>query len=238
VVHRDPLPAFTTPLVGRGAELVALRDLLTSGAFRLLTLTEPPGVGKTRLAVEAARLVASRFPRVVFVDLGVVRDPGLVVASVAQATGIGERVDQPTLAWVIHRLRRRRWLVVLDNFEHLQQAAPDVGALVSGCPHLVVMVTSRTPLHLLGEHTFPVQPLPLLCSSRGRVRCARTLPLKARPSGWWRRSVRDSTGFRWRSSWRAAGSGLPRWRPSAHAWPITWTWWGAVPRTGRSDTGH
>lgn|GEM_PF-3654010 len=91
MVHRDPLPAFTTPLVGRGAELVALRDLLTSGAFRLLTLTEPPGVGKTRLAVEAARLVASRFPRVVFVDLGVVRDPGLVVASVAQATGIGER---------------------------------------------------------------------------------------------------------------------------------------------------
>jgi predicted ATPase/DNA-binding NarL/FixJ family response regulator len=137
-----------------------LVPLLTEPETRLVTLTGPPGVGKTRLAVAAAGAVAERFPDgVVFVDLTAIRDPALVLFELAAVLGVDVAGDPPdTLA---RTLRTKHMLVVLDNFEHVLDAAPALTEPLAACPRLRLLVTSRERLHLHAEREVPVQPLAL-----------------------------------------------------------------------------
>jgi predicted ATPase/DNA-binding SARP family transcriptional activator len=159
---RHNLPAPTTPFFGRQAELAAIRDRLEHPACRLLTLVGPGGVGKTRLAREAAAGLLPTFGDGVFlVQLAPLRDPGLVLTAIARAVGMQEAggglLVEQLKAW----LGQRELLLLLDNFEHLLAAAPLVSELLAACPRLTVLATSREPLRLSGEHEYAVLPLPL-----------------------------------------------------------------------------
>jgi predicted ATPase/DNA-binding XRE family transcriptional regulator len=159
--HRH-LPAPATPLVGRDHEATSVARLLLREEVRLLTLTGPGGVGKTRLAVEVAGCSRDAFADgVVFVALAPLRDAGLIPSVLAETLGIKEVAGQALQETLTRHLQDRQMLLVLDNFEHLPTAAPLVGELVGRCLQLTVLVTSRAPLHLGGEHQFPVPPLPL-----------------------------------------------------------------------------
>jgi predicted ATPase len=153
------LPVPVTPLVGRDQEVKAVTDLVLSEGVRLVTLTGPGGIGKTRLAIEAAsRLGAGFGDGIRFADLATVGAAGLVPAAVAAALGLstsGGRVVSDLEAY----LRARRLLLVLDNFEHVLPAAPVLAELLGTAPGLVALVTSRTVLRLGGEHEYPVPAL-------------------------------------------------------------------------------
>jgi len=154
-----PLPAPATRLVGRRRELAELRRLLAGGA-RLVTLTGPGGVGKTRLALAAAADLRSAFAGgVAFVPLAPVADAALVPATIAAALGVREGGGRSPAAVAGQVLGGRRLLLVLDNFEHLIEAAASVGEFLAACPGLVVLTTSRAPLRLSGEQEYPVPPL-------------------------------------------------------------------------------
>ncbi len=154
------IPAPVERLIGRERELAELRLLLASK--RLVTLTGPGGVGKTRLALGAARMVAEAFPDGGgFVDLAPLREPGLVLAAVAAGLGVREAGGASLAEAVAAEIGERRLLLVLDNFEHLVVAAPIVTELLAACPGLTVLVTGRMRLRLRGEQEYPVQPLPV-----------------------------------------------------------------------------
>lgn len=154
------LPTPLTRFVGRRRELAELRSMLEKE--RLITLTGPGGTGKTRLAMETARSMTDAFPDGVwFVALDVVRDPGLVVATIAQVLNVPEQPGQPLAALVAERLSKARSLLVLDNLEQVVGAAPDIGALLAAAPDLRVLGSSREPLRIAGEHVYAVAPLSL-----------------------------------------------------------------------------
>jgi predicted ATPase/DNA-binding CsgD family transcriptional regulator len=154
------LPATATPLIGREAELVAVKAALLREDVRVVTLTGAPGIGKTRLGVEAASAVAGAFAHgVIFVDLAPLGDPAQVSWSIAQRLGIRLRAKPPAVEVLTQALRDRRLLLFLDNFEHVVEAAPEVAAMVAAAPHLKVLVTSREPLRLSWEHQIAVPPL-------------------------------------------------------------------------------
>jgi predicted ATPase/DNA-binding XRE family transcriptional regulator len=155
------LPEVPTPLLGRSRELEAITSALAGRGIRLLTLTGPGGIGKTRLAAEAARQVQASFGGgVYFVSLGEVRDARLVVPEVAKVLGAPE-TGADLQALLAKRLAGRRALIVLDTFEHLTAAAPQVYAAMLSCPAATFLVTSRSALRLRGEQQFPVPPLGL-----------------------------------------------------------------------------
>jgi predicted ATPase/DNA-binding CsgD family transcriptional regulator len=154
------LPADPSPLIGRASEIAALRDLLLRPDVRLVTLTGPAGTGKTRLAVAVARAALATFrDGAYFVDLAPLADADQLAGAIARALDVRELGKQAPLAAVQHVLADQVVLLVLDNFEHLVDAAPDVAALLDACPLLKVLATSREPLHLRWEQEAAVPPL-------------------------------------------------------------------------------
>jgi predicted ATPase len=155
------VPAPPNALVGRERELKELVDLCRADDIRLVTLTGPGGVGKTRLAVAVAAASTESFDgRVYFVDLAPVRDPQLVLAALADPLEIRETGPRTLRDALVGHLRGVRVLLVVDNFEQVQAAATLVGDLLAAAPTLTVLVTSRTRLRLAGEQEYAVQPLP------------------------------------------------------------------------------
>jgi predicted ATPase/DNA-binding SARP family transcriptional activator/TolA-binding protein len=157
-----PLPVPPTPLLGRAAELAAIARLLGRPAVRLVTVLGPPGVGKTRLALEAAAHRQGDYAGGVwFVDLAPMHDPALVVPAIAQALGVREGGARPLLDDLAAALRGQHVLLVLDNCEQVLGAAPALAALLARCPRLSLLATSRAPLRLRGEHEVALDPLAL-----------------------------------------------------------------------------
>lgn len=154
-------PAVANPLIGREAELGAVRELLR-GSARLVTVTGAGGSGKTRLALEVAASLADEFAqRIYLVPLAPLRQPHLLLDTLASVLGVEETTSGRPLEAVELALQTQPALLVLDNFEHLADSAPLVAELLASCPQLKVLVTSRASLHLSGEHEYPLDPLRL-----------------------------------------------------------------------------
>jgi predicted ATPase len=157
------LPVQRTGFVGREKEVDAAKGLLLRKDVRLVTVTGPGGIGKTRLAVEVTRGLVEHFSGgTLFVPLSTVSDPGLLDSVIVQTLGIREAGNQSPLDILKERLRdslSAPMMLLLDNFEHLAQAAPAVTELLAMGPNLKILVTSRAALHVYGEHEFPVPPL-------------------------------------------------------------------------------
>jgi transcriptional regulator with XRE-family HTH domain len=154
------LPAQLTALVGRAGDLDRITASLKEGGqgqgSRLFTLTGPPGIGKTRLAVQAGSDLLPWFRDGVFlVELAPIRDPALVLLAIAGVLGLRGRDTEPLSLTLKEHLRERKMLLVLDNFEHMVAAAPAVVELLWGCPHLKILVTSREAPARAGRAAVP-----------------------------------------------------------------------------------
>ena len=236
------LPVQRTGFVGREKEVAAAKELLLRQDVRLVTVTGPGGIGKTRLAVQVASGLVEHFPGGThFVSLSSLSDPGLIASVIVQTLGIREAGGQSPLEILKENLqdsRRAPMLLLLDNFEHLIQAAPTVAELLAMGPNLKILVTSRAALHVYGEHEFPVPPLALpdsrsmppveLLSSTLRSRCSCSAPSLSS-------QILNSTGKthppspRFAPDWMACpslsssqlpGSKFFRLLPCGHAWRL------------------
>lgn len=152
------LPTQLSSLIGREQDTARVYALLRRSQVRLLTLLGPGGVGKTRLALAAAAEISAEFADgVVFVSLAPIRDPHLVISAIAHVLGL----QQGAIEEVQRFLHDRHLLLVLDNVEQVASAAPLIEDVLLTCPQVKALITSRTALHLQGEHEFPVLPLSL-----------------------------------------------------------------------------
>jgi len=156
------VPVQPTPLLGRDAELAALSAQMRRDDIRLVTLTGPGGIGKTRLAVQlAAELVEDFADGVWFVSLSHLTDPLLVAPAIAATLGLKEEGSRPIAEILRIHIAEKRLLLVLDNFEQIVEAAPEVAALLAASPALHILITSRIRLRLRGEQEYPLAPLSL-----------------------------------------------------------------------------
>jgi predicted ATPase len=163
--HVPSVPVPRTAIIGRSKELATAARLVLESEARLVTLTGPGGVGKTRLAFELAATLAGRFgSRVIFVDLSPVRDAGDVGKTIATTLGVRDATEMDVTSALRRWIRERQhspMLLVIDNFEHVLDAAPLVGELLAASKSLTVLATSRAVLRLAGEHDVTVPPLAL-----------------------------------------------------------------------------
>lgn len=184
-LHVLPLPP--TPLLGREQEVAQALGLVRERGVRLLTVTGPSGVGKTRLALEIAhdlRAHAAFADGLAWVDLTVLRDPSLVPQMVAQALGLREQANRPFSEQVRAFLQDKQCLLLVDNFEHVLSAADFVADLLVSCPRVQVLVTSRAPLHLRAEQQLVLTPLTLAAAvTLFRERAQRMQPHLAAADG-------------------------------------------------------
>lgn len=156
------LPSLMTSLIGRDEDIRAVLQLIQRQSLRLVTLTGPGGIGKTRLALQVAHLLLPIFTQgAIFVPLGPVNDPDLVVSAIAHACGVKDRSKAQLFERLKTFLQHRKMLLVLDNFEQVVAAGGCVMDLLAAAPLLTIIVTSRTLLHIPGEHEYFVQPLQL-----------------------------------------------------------------------------
>jgi predicted ATPase len=161
--QRVNVPAQRTGFVGREKEVAAVKELLLRDDVQLVTVTGPGGIGKTRLAVETANGLVENFPGGIhFVALAGLNDPGQIASVIVQALKIREGGSPSPLETLEKSLRdslRAPLLVLLDNFEHLTEAAPTVAKILAAGPNLKILVTSRAALHVYGEREYPIPPL-------------------------------------------------------------------------------
>ncbi len=156
------LRASLSAFIGRAPEVAVVAELLRQKDVRLVTLTGPGGVGKTRLAARAATEVANDFPDGVwFVALAPITNPSLVLPAIAHILGVREAKDEPIAARLETYLADRQLLLLLDNFEQVVDAAPALAELLGACPGLKALVTSRVRLRVSGEREYPVPPMTL-----------------------------------------------------------------------------
>jgi class 3 adenylate cyclase len=165
--YPNNLPVQLTPLIGRAQEVALVKDLLQrEDVVRLLTLTGPGGIGKTRLGLEVAAELSDRFADgVFFVNLASISDSTFVLPAIAQALELKETGEQPLQDLLQAFLQDRQLLLLLDNFEQVLGAAEQVAGLVASTRRLKVLVTSRAVLHVRGEQEFAVPPLTVPSSS-------------------------------------------------------------------------
>jgi predicted ATPase len=162
------LPAQVTAFIGREQELTEAKCRLEEPGLRLLTLTGPGGTGKTRLALQVAADLIEVYPDGVwFVALASVASTGRIASAMAEALGVRESAGEAIEATLRAFLRSRRLLLVLDNFEHLVNAAPLIADLLATAPGLQILATSRTPLRITGEHELQIPPLGLPSEEQG-----------------------------------------------------------------------
>ena len=158
----NQLPLSLTPLLGREKEVETVTKLLMRFDVRLVTFVGPPGVGKTRLAIQVANEVVGMFAQgAVFLDLAPFREPQEMLAALANTLGIQETSSNSLMSHLIGNLRQKNILLVIDNFEHILSAAPQLVQLLGNSPQVKALITSREALRVTGEREFSVLPLPL-----------------------------------------------------------------------------
>jgi predicted ATPase/transcriptional regulator with XRE-family HTH domain len=154
------LPSPLTRLIGRDEEAAAIQALVLRADVRLITIVGAPGIGKSRLTTHVASMVAPTFADGVwYVPLEPLSDAELVVPAIAKALGVKESTGQPLLQSLQEFLQQRQLVLLLDNFEHVLEAAPAVAEILTACPGVKVLATSRAGLHIRGEWLWPVSPL-------------------------------------------------------------------------------
>lgn len=155
------LPGVLTPLLGRVEESSQLLRMVCDPAFRMITVTGPGGVGKTRLTLHVASLALDEWDdEVVFVSLASIREPLLVLLAIGQSLGIFSDLHDSYEEQLVEKLRDASMLLVLDNLEQVLEVAPAIGRLLASCPDLTILATSQAPLGLSGEQLYPLRPLP------------------------------------------------------------------------------
>lgn len=177
--HNLPFPL--TSFVGREHELAGVSQLLRGSDMRMLSLVGSPGIGKTRLAIAVAHILLPEFVHgVSFIDLAPLPDASMVLPTIARTLGLQTGIDQPPVTELAQFLASKRILLVLDNFEHVIQAAPAITELMHATPQVKLLVTSRERLNASGEHSIPVPSLalPPVLTDRGAPRLGTTLPLE------------------------------------------------------------
>ena len=177
VYRTHQLPAQMNSTIGRTQEIASAISLLDQTATRLLTLTGPGGVGKTRLALEIAKGLLDNFrDGIFFVPLAPLSDPTLVLAAIAQTLSITDIAQQSVSERLQDFLSDKELLLVLDNFEHVLASSEQLADLLASAPQLKLLVTSREALHLYGEHEYEVQPLDLPDMTQSLPNLASPLP--------------------------------------------------------------